>query len=140
MNLKGRGLKLFYENTRRIILCTKPSFLHHHHSFRSKIFLSEEKVLHPVRFKIERDLNPIRTQILKISGIVSGSKRIIISPVLLDDAGELLWADLLGPFKHHMFEDMGNTRFTPGLVSGSHTVPDLKGDQGRLVIFKEDYL
>src|SRR4030042_3099953 len=99
-----------------MILCTKPSFLHHPHSFLSKIFLSEEKILHSVRFEIERDLNPIRTQILKISSIVSGGKRIIISSVLLNDAGELLWADLPGPFKHHMFEDMGNTRFSPGLV------------------------
>jgi hypothetical protein len=39
-----------------------------------------------------------------------------------------------------MLKDMGNTCFSRGLVPGSHTVPDLKGDKGRFVIFKKDHL
>jgi hypothetical protein len=39
-----------------------------------------------------------------------------------------------------MLKHMGEARLSPGLIPGSHTVPDLKGDKGRFVIFKKDHL
>ena len=39
-----------------------------------------------------------------------------------------------------MLEHMGDPGFSPGLVSGAHTVPDLERDQGRLVVLQQDDL
>jgi len=38
-----------------------------------------------------------------------------------------------------MLEHVGESSLSPFFVPGSHPVPNLEGDQGRFVIFQEDY-
>jgi hypothetical protein len=97
----------------------------------------EQEMRHPVRFELHGDLDPIGCDVLEIDRLVAHGECVVVPPVAADGLAEGLGAETRRPLEHHVLEQVRQARLAGDLVPAAHSVPDLEGDEGRLVILQE---
>ena len=94
-----------------------------------------EQVTHAVRFHPQRDVERAGGDILEVIGPV-----VIRGAVLVGRADALEWlevivVEVLAAVEHQVLEEMREPGASRLLVLGAHVVPDVHGNNGRLVVF-----
>jgi hypothetical protein len=94
---------------------------------------------HAVAFEPEGELELVAGDGFEVVGAVEVRGAVDVGcPGALNVFNVGLFADVLGAFKHHVFEEMGKAGTTRALVQRADVIPKVDGDQREAVIFMHD--
>ena len=93
-----------------------------------------EQVAHPVRFHPQRDVERAGRDVFEIVGAVVVGRAVLVRRADALERLEVVVVEVLAAVEHQMLEQMREPRAAGLLILGTHVVPDVHGDDGRLVV------
>ena len=133
--LKLGRLHLFGQQRPRITIRALAAFFQNHIAFRQNIRLGQTQIAHTVCLQLHHQGQPVGGNMLKISGIIPGRKRVVVATLRLDDRRQFAGAHVIGALEHQMFQKMRNAGFAGHLICGPCAVPHHVGHNRRAVVF-----
>ena len=93
-----------------------------------------EQMAHPVRFHPQRDVERGGRNVLEIVGAVVVGRAVLVGRTDALERLEVVVVEVFAAVEHQMLEQMREPRATGLLVLGADVIPDVHGDDGRLVV------
>ena len=95
-----------------------------------------EEEAHAVAFEPEGELELVAGNGFEVVGAVEVGGAVDVGCAGALDVFDVgLFADVLGAFEHHVFEEMGEAGAAGALVERADVIPEVDGDEGKTVVF-----